>query len=415
MGSKEIKRAKIEEKIDMIKQRGDFPSSLLQELEKKVLSEDAPKFTEEQFDHLIKKIYNNYDFVQVDAGAAVGTIAAQSIGEPGTQMTLRTFHYAGVAEFSVTQGLPRLIEILDARKNPSTPVMRVNLKEKYQNSREDALIVAHKLEYAPLRKLVDDVKIDYLSKILEMRLNSKLLDEKNLTIEIVKERLEGLMRNIAVEIEGDYILTVQAPDVGVEGPQELQAFLEKVLQKTISGFKGINRVKVEENIISNPDTLEDEFKYTILTEGSAFSELFKIPQVDPKTSYTTNPHEIAETLGIEAARGAIIRESLRVLEEQGLDVDKRHIMLCADMMTISGEIRQIGRHGILGEKSSVFARAAFEVTVKHLLQAALLGEVDPLQGITESVIVGQTIRLGTGIVELLMSSMYREFAEEQPA
>ena len=411
----EIKREKIEEKIAMIKQRGDFPSSLVEELRKKVLSEGAPKFTEEQFDNLIRKIYKNYDFVQVDAGAAVGTIAAQSIGEPGTQMTLRTFHYAGVAEFSVTQGLPRLIEILDARKNPSTPIMRINLKKEYQNSKEEALKVAHRLEYTPLRKLVEDVKINYLSKILELRLNAKFLNERNLTIEFVQEKLESLMRNIAIEIEGDYILTVQAPDVGVEGPQELQAFLDKVLQKTISGFKGINRVKVDGDVVTDKETQEDVTVYTIVTEGSAFSELFKIPQVDPKTSYTTNPHEIAETLGIEAARGAIIKESLKVLEEQGLDVDKRHIMLCADMMTISGEIRQIGRHGILGEKSSVFARAAFEVTVKHLLQAALLGEVDPLQGITESVIVGQTIRLGTGIVELLMSSMYREFAEEQPA
>ena len=111
---------------------------------------------------------------------------------------------------------------------------------------------------------------------------------------------------------------------------------------------------------------------------------------------------------VEAARNAIIREAMGVLEEQGLDVDIRHVMLVADIMTSTGDVRQIGRHGISGEKSSVLARAAFEITVPNIVDAAIRGESDPLKGVTENVIVGQSIPIGTGLVDLYMSTAGRE-------
>lgn len=137
----------------------------------------------------------------------------------------------------------------------------------------------------------------------------------------------------------------------------------------------------------------------------------KIKGIDPNRVYTNNVSEIAEVLGIEAARAAIIKEAFQVLDQQGLDVDMRHVILIADLMTSTGRIRQIGRHGVSGEKSSVLARAAFEVTVKHLLDAAAHGEEDPLEGVTENVIVGQPIPLGTGIVELFMRFSNQKEAE----
>ncbi|MFB0557900.1 MAG: DNA-directed RNA polymerase subunit A'', partial [Candidatus Bathyarchaeia archaeon] len=122
------------------------------------------------------------------------------------------------------------------------------------------------------------------------------------------------------------------------------------------------------------------------------------------TRTTTNDiHEIAKILGIDAARNALIKEAHSVLEEQGLDVDVRHVMLVSDIMTNSGEVQQIGRHGISGEKSSVLARAAFELTIQHLVNAAIKGETDPLKGVIENIIVGQSMPLGTGSVELFMN------------
>jgi len=129
-----------------------------------------------------------------------------------------------------------------------------------------------------------------------------------------------------------------------------------------------------------------------------------IEGIDPTRTVTNHIHEIAKTLGIEAARNVIIKEAMGVLEEQGLDVDIRHVMLVADIMTVTGEVRQIGRHGISGEKSSVLARAAFEITVPNIVEASIKGESDPLKGVTENVIVGQSIPIGTGLVDLYMSA-----------
>jgi DNA-directed RNA polymerase subunit A" len=105
-------------------------------------------------------------------------------------------------------------------------------------------------------------------------------------------------------------------------------------------------------------------------------------------------------LGIEAARQAIINEAYDTMEGAGLDVDIRHLIMVADVMSSEGEIRAIGRHGVSGTKHSILARSAFEVTVTHLLKAGIIGERDDLSGVTENIIVGQPVALGTGSVEL---------------
>ena len=160
----------------------------------------------------------------------------------------------------------------------------------------------------------------------------------------------------------------------------------------LRGIKGINRVvvKMEGN------------EYVVYTEGSNLADILQLRGVDQTRTVTNNINEIEEVLGIEAARNSIIIEAVKTLEEQGLDVDVRHIMLVADMMTHDGDMKQVGRHGVSGEKASVLARASFEVTTKHLLDACIRGEKDKLNGIIENVIAGQPIPLGTGLVELVM-------------
>ena len=147
----------------------------------------------------------------------------------------------------------------------------------------------------------------------------------------------------------------------------------------------------------------EDGEYVILTEGSNLKEVLQIPEVDHRRVYTNNIHEIASVLGIEAARMAIMQELQHVLEEQGLDVDVRHLMIVADMMTLNGTVKQIGRHGVVRLKGSPLARAAFEISVQTLLDAAVKGEVDMLKGNVERILIGKEIKLGTGMVSLLMS------------
>ena len=174
---------------------------------------------------------------------------------------------------------------------------------------------------------------------------------------------------------------------------DLQRLSEKIREVRVKGINDVTHVVIR----------KESTGYVLYTEGSNLEDALEIEGIDPHRVYTNNLKEINQVLGIEATRNAIIQEAMSVLNEQGMDVDVRHIILVADMMTADGTIRQIGRHGISGSKNSALARASFEVTIKHLLGAGIAGTKDPLRGITENVILGQLIPLGTGAIDLLMS------------
>ncbi|MCG3220981.1 MAG: DNA-directed RNA polymerase subunit A'' [Candidatus Heimdallarchaeota archaeon] len=387
--------------MDTFQKKKVVPETIVDELKKEL---KGKKLSKKQLEQIIKEIVDSYEFAQIDPGSAVGTVAAQSIGEPGTQMTLQTFHYSGVAEMSVLRGLPRLIEILDARKNPSTPTMVIYLDEFAEKNEGLAKQVAKRIELTTVNKIAQSITHSFSEGIVRLKLDEILLVDKGIESDTVMKKIQLRRKECKVEIDSEDKNTVIITPLKELKFSDLPKLAEKIREIPIKGIKNVSRVVVMK---------DREGKYFLQSEGSNFSELLRIPGVDPTRCYTTDINQIAETLGIEAARNALVRESLFVMKEQGLDVDKRHVMLVSDLMTHTGEILQIGRHGVSGKKSSVFARAAFEVTVKHLLDAAIHGEYDPLEGITENVIVGQTIALGTGIVDLTMSANYREFSDEK--
>ncbi len=376
-------------------------NTVIEEIKKEL---KGKKVTRKKLDLIVKEIVNSFSFAQIDPGSAVGTVAAQSIGEPGTQMTLQTFHYSGVAEMSVLRGLPRLIEILDARKNPNTPVMRIYLDEISEKEEELAKQVSRRIELTTINNIASSINHSFSEGLIRIKLDQDFLKDKGIDMETVIRKVKSKRKEVKVEEDKDNENTITITPLKELKFSELPKLAEKIREIPIKGIKNVARVVVIKG--------KDE-KYYLQSEGSNFSELLRIPGVNPTRCYTSDINQIQETLGVEAARNALVRESLAVMKEQGLDVDERHVMLVADIMTHTGEVLQIGRHGISGKKSSVFARAAFEVTVKHLLDAAIRGEYDPLEGITENVIVGQTIALGTGIVDLSMSPNYTEFSKKE--
>ena len=342
------------------------------------------KLTSEAVDKLIETTTANYKNALVEPGEAVGIIAAQSIGEPGTQMTLRTFHYAGVKEQNVTLGLPRLIEIVDARRKPSTPIMTIYLDEEHRNSREAATTIAQRLVFTTAEDVSSSVVIDPLRGAVIAHLSPDKMKGRGVTQEDLAGKFE--ISSSTSEVNENFVV------VRPNDPKNLQKVLEKVTNTHIKGIPGIRRALIS-------DTGEE---WVISTDGSNLPKVMKVPGIDITRTTTNNVHEIAETLGIEAARNKLIQEAQGVLDEQGLDVDIRHVMLVADIMTLTGEVYQIGRHGVSGKKASVIARAAFEITVPTLVDAAAKGTVDMFKGVTESVIVGQNIPVGTGIIEIYM-------------
>jgi DNA-directed RNA polymerase subunit A" len=356
---------------------------------------ESRKITREQFDDIMGRIRIEYNNTRVEPCEAVGVIAAQSIGEPGTQMTMRTFHYAGVAEINVTLGLPRLIEIMDARKNPSTPTMTIHLKGDYATNRDMAREVSWQIEAAPLHEF-GDITTDMLEMVVEVRLNRDVCKKRKISVEDILDRAPAKIkershyRDFEFEQDIDGACLVFKPK-NHDSYQNLFTLAEYVRNVIVQGIDDIERVVVR----------KENGEYILYTEGSNIKGVFEVEGVDTSRTRTNNIAEISEVLGIEAGRNAIIDEALSTLREQGIQVDVRHIMLVADMMCMEGEVKQIGRHGIAGEKESVLSRAAFEVTVNHLLDAAIANEEDILEGVTENVIVGQPIQLGTGDVKLI--------------
>jgi len=365
-----------------------IPKSVIEELKDKVAKLEI---TRDELEKIVKEVIRQYKLALVEPGEAVGTVAAQSIGEPSTQMTLRTFHYAGVRELNVTLGLPRLIEIVDARKKPSTPIMTIYLDEEYRYDREKALEVARKIEMTTVENVVKSIDIDLFRNGLIIELDAEMLEDKGVTVEQVKKALEKLKAG-EVYVDPQSPLTLIVEFKGEMDFEKAQKLKNKVLATKIKGLKGVKRVIVQKR--------GEEF--VLIADGSNLAGVFSIKGVDRTRTISNDIHEVEEILGIEAARSVIINEIQQVLNDQGLDVDIRHVMLVADIMTRTGRVMQIGRHGVSGEKPSVLARAAFEVTVRHLLDAAARGEIDELLGVTENVIVGQIIPIGTGIVNLLM-------------
>ncbi|MDE1820804.1 MAG: DNA-directed RNA polymerase subunit A'' [Euryarchaeota archaeon] len=353
-----------------------------------------------------KELVRRYRKVEVDAHESVGIVAAQSIGEPGTQMTLRTFHYAGVAEMNVTLGLPRLIELVDARRVPSTPMMTVYLDRGVRTDEKKVHEIALKIEVttvpdvAAIGTVVEELKVVVAprTQLLEARGLSRADLDRVLTESLDKRYWtlsngSGGGESRTFEIH----LAEREPTKAGKEPEEempfkrLLAAAEEVRSIRIKGLSSIKRALIK----------KEGAEWVIYTEGSNLDGVLQIAGVDRARTTTNSVFEIYRVLGVEAARTALIQEASRTLSEQGLTVDIRHIMLVSDLMTNEGDIRAIGRHGISGKKTSVLARAAFEITANHLLRAAITGEVDELKGVAENIIVGQPIALGTGAVDLI--------------
>ena len=380
-----------------------FTDRIFHDLTEAIHARGIKKLTKAQAKKVVAGSIVALDRASIDPYEAAGIITAQSIGEPGTQMTMRTFHYAGVATVNVTQGLPRIIEIVDARKVPNTPTMTIRLQNEKKTSAEEAQKLAAAIEVTTTVNIAS-LETDVAQRRLVLKLNKSNLKQKNMSAAEVKDKLERATRLL---VQGDKPKNPSKLTLipGVHSEEDLAELAEnppsytmllqleeKIRDMRLKGIPNIERANVQ---------LDDKTgEYYLSTIGSNLSRVSEIETIDRSRTYTNNIIEIYDHLGIEAARQAIVNELQATLDGARLEVDTRHLLLVADVMTSEGEVRAIGRHGVSGTKHSILARAAFEVTVNHLLKAGIIGERDHLTGVAENIIVGQPISLGTGSVEL---------------
>ncbi len=323
----------------------------------------------------------------VAPGEAVGMVAAQSIGEPGTQMVLRTFHSAGITSLVTTKGLPRIIEIVDARKRPKSPVMIVRPEAAIAKNYEKVREVWRRIEEVKTSSLITGFDEDLKADTMVLHLDREKLSFYEVTARTILSRLSK-REGVSAAMQGDDDIKVKYKGKTTE---DTRRTMVEVLNTPVAGIKGIVKANIQQ---------EDDGTFNIATSGSNIEEVLKIDGVDKEHVYSNDIFEVLRVYGIEAARNLIAHELGDVIREEGFTVGFRHISLVADSMTYDGSIRSIGRHGVAGEKESVFARAAYEETVKHFTNASFFGEKDALNGVAENILIGKQIGLGTGLVKL---------------
>ena len=368
--------------VDKVLAKSGLPANLQAEIK-----ENFPdKGSEKQLNEVIDIVKEELSAAQITPGECVGLIGAESIGEPGTQMTLNTKHFAGVSEMSVTTGLPRLIEILDGRKLISTPSMEVYLEEPY--SKGDKINdIALRIKEITLADLSKEFTINVADHTIEIQLSRENMNKLGFTDESLTKAIKKGLKKVDAKLEGDHI---SAKAESITNLNEIYKIKEKLRDLYVGGIKGVKQVF--------PVKRDEE--YLFVTSGTNLKEILKVDGVDKTRTNSNDLYETISVLGVEATRTLIIREVEKVLDTQGLDIDTRHIMLVADTMCAGGSIKGISRYGVVSEKSSILARASFETPIKHLINAAVVGEKDELNSVIENVMMNQPVPLGTGLPSL---------------
>ncbi len=334
---------------------------------------------------LKKKLEDLVEKSSYDPGEAVGVIAAQSISEPATQMTMRTYHFAGSAGVQVTLGLPKMIEIFDARKSGKRN-MRIYMPP--GTKQEKATKITNRVKETVMGDVVTKSSLDLLNLRVEFELDKKAMEEYGVDKDTIMKSAKRYIKKAEFDIKrGKFYVKPKKNTI-----KDLRKVKMKVMEMYLTGVR-----KVKHAVL-----MKDDDEWVIHTIGSNLKKVLKVEGIDKARTTTTHLYQVASVLGIEAARNCILKEAKICLEDQGLEVDYRHLMLVADAMTADGEIKAIGRYGVAGEKASVLARANFEETIKHLTNASYKGETDRLESTVENIIVGQVAPVGTGMVDLVV-------------
>ena len=420
------------------------------------------RLSEEAFTYVIDNVYNKLIRAVVNPGEMVGAISAQSIGEPATQMTLNTFHLAGVsAKSNVTRGVPRLKELLHISKNQKNPSLTVYLDKDISNtsnpkSKELSQSVMNTLELTTLKDIASSSCIYYDPVNSDL---STLMEEDKATIDLYKEFMEihsdcqqeqhshwvlklnfnrRVMMNKKIYMEDIYyviksiykddisciysddnssdlmfrIRVTQQSDTSDADDIKLLKTLEKnIMNKIIlRGIEGINKVTMRR--LDNQDGNFDENNnfvpesYWVLdTDGNNLVETLALEHVDQKKTYSNDIHEMFELFGIEAARKILLDELNGVIQFEGAYVNYRHMSLLVDIMTYKGYLMSVDRHGINRSDIGPLAKCSFEETTDQLLKAAMFGEADNMRGVSANIMLGQVAPCGTGLTDILLDEV----------
>ena len=399
-------------------------------------------FTKDSFDWLIREIEKLFNSAIGQAGEMIGGIAAQSIGEPATQMTLNTFHTAGNSSKNVTLGVPRLKEIINVAYEIKAPSTSISIDSPYDQ--DFAFKLKNKIEFLTLKDLTECVEIwfdPYQNVVKEDQdlLNTFIEKDKSLShwvMRIVLDKNKIVMSEKKIE-EVCSIIKSNFPELTIMHSQladpklVIRLYLDSNKEEDDNELNSSNQVdllkKIEEHLLNlkiggidkiskvfltkkkvqqiNKDMSFGDIKEMIIleTNGINLLKIMSFPGVNFKNTKSNSLVEVLEVLGIEAARKLILDEVRMVLDVYGLYVNYRHLATLADVMTFRGELMAITRHGINRTEAGPLMRCSFEETVDVLLEASAFSMTDQMKGISQNIMLGQLCPLGTGYFDLMLN------------
>ena len=433
------------------------------------------RFNKNALTYLLDLVTKMYKEAIVNPGEMVGIIAAQSIGEPTTQLTLNTFHFAGVASKSnVTRGVPRIEEILSLSENPKNPSCTIYLPKEIENDQTAATNMVKILEHTKFKDLVKNINICFdpddlntlisedndlilqyqeFSQVLNQCLDQETLAEENKSKWIIRIELnvnEMLDKNISMDdinfalkyaygdsiscIYSDYnsdnlIFRVRLTGsnsskkktaVSLDQSDEiyiLKNFQEEILNNLVlRGVKKISKVllrKVTDSLEEENGSFNRKEIWVLDTVGTNLMELLSLDNIDVNNTVTNDIQEVYRVLGIEAARQTIYNEFTEVIEHDGAYINYHHLSLLCDRMTVNKNLVSVFRHGINNDNIGPIAKASFEETPEQFLKAARHAELDNLRGISANVMCGQDGYFGTSSFKVLLDIEEAMKSEEQ--
>ncbi|GJE83969.1 beta and beta-prime subunits of DNA dependent RNA-polymerase [Phanerochaete sordida] len=371
----------------------------------KAIVDNKSKVTEDQIRTFLDICWTKYVKAKIEPGSTVGAVGAQSIGEPGTQMTLKTFHFAGVASMNVTLGVPRIKEIINAAKAISTPIISCKLVT--SDNEASARIVKGRLEKTHLGDVAGVLEeawapeYTYIGVIVDMKTIQDL--QLELTLDDIKWAIVAAKK---LKIKQESITVIPRKNrlrIYVDGAEkyyrlrELKRLLPDVVVK---GVPTIRRAII--NIKDKDDARGKKGDKELLVEGYGLQKVMTTQGIIGEHTTSNHVIETATVLGIEAARRTIVNEIQYTMASHGMSIDPRHVMLLGDVMTYKGEVLGITRFGVAKMKDSVLMLASFEKTTDHLFDASALGKTDSISGVSESIIMGNPAAMtGTSMPALV--------------
>ncbi|XP_072286604.1 DNA-directed RNA polymerase II subunit RPB1-like [Pyxicephalus adspersus] len=423
------------------------------------------------FDWLLGEIESKFNQAIVHPGEMVGALAAQSLGEPATQMTLNTFHYAGVSAKNITLGVPRRKELINISKKPKTPSLTVFLLGQSAQDAERAKNILCRLEHTTLRKVTANTAIYYdpnpqntvvaedqewvniyyempdfdVTRIspwlLRVELDRKHMTDRKLTMEQIAEKINAAFGDdlnciFNYDNAEKLVLRIRIMKSEENKMQKEEEVVDKIdddvflsclesnmlTDMTLQGIEQISKVYMHLPLNDNKKkiiiTEDGEFKalqeWILETVGVSLKRVLSEKDVDPVRTTSNDIVEIFTVLGIEAVRKALERELYHVISFDGSYVNYRHLALLCDTMTCKGHLMAITRHGVNRQDTGPLIKCSFEETVDVLMEAAAHGESDPMKGVFENIMLGQLAPAGTGCFDLLLDAEKCKFGMEIP-